>query len=234
MGASNTQGFSLDECPGAGEHSYVRMNQLHAPTSTPTRLLDAAEHLFAMAGYAGASVRAVAASAGADLGSVRYHFGSKAGLFGAVLRRRVEPLNERRLGELADLEQRAGGRPCDLEALLDAFVTPAFELLTHPVHGADWVKLVARVRLDPEPFRAAGPSGFQDVIDRYLAAMQRALPDLDAIELRYRWHFFFGAQVNTLVDAAALRSVVGSESVGADAEALKPRLIRFCAAGFRA
>ncbi len=53
-------------------------------------ILDAAEKLFAERGMAGASLRDIASLAGADLGSITYHFTSKENLFNQVLARRAE------------------------------------------------------------------------------------------------------------------------------------------------
>ncbi len=50
-------------------------------------LLDAAGDLAAENGFANVSTRAVAAKAGANVSSIHYHFGSKEGLFEAVVRR---------------------------------------------------------------------------------------------------------------------------------------------------
>jgi len=66
---------------------------------TRARILDRAEALFARRGYRGVSVRALAAAAGVRPFTVQHHFGSKAGLYEAVLCRwdpelmaRIEPL----------------------------------------------------------------------------------------------------------------------------------------------
>lgn len=48
------------------------------------RLLQAALRLFAQQGYAKASTREIADAAGANLASIRYYFGDKAGLYRAV------------------------------------------------------------------------------------------------------------------------------------------------------
>src|ERR1700728_1069403 len=63
-----------------------------APLDTRTRILDAAEHLFAERGFRGTSVRAITDLAGANLAAVGYHFGSKAELLAAVIRRVIEPI----------------------------------------------------------------------------------------------------------------------------------------------
>ncbi|MCA9291859.1 MAG: CerR family C-terminal domain-containing protein [Phycisphaerales bacterium] len=54
---------------------------------TPTQLLDAAEALFLRRGYARVGVRDIVDAAGANLAAVKYHFGSKRGLYEDVVRR---------------------------------------------------------------------------------------------------------------------------------------------------
>ena len=67
-----------------------------APPDTRTRILDAAEHLFAERGFRGTSVRAITDLAGANLAAVGYHFGSKAELLASVIRRVTEPIIDRK------------------------------------------------------------------------------------------------------------------------------------------
>jgi AcrR family transcriptional regulator len=62
---------------------------------TVEALLAAALALFAEHGYEGASVRAITARAGANLGAITYHFGSKQALYERVLERCYGPLVER-------------------------------------------------------------------------------------------------------------------------------------------
>jgi AcrR family transcriptional regulator len=56
-----------------------------ADTSTKDKVMEAALRIFAERGYAGASVRDIAALAGVTKPVVYYHFGSKAGLYQALL-----------------------------------------------------------------------------------------------------------------------------------------------------
>jgi AcrR family transcriptional regulator len=73
-------------------------------TSTPTgdpgattrlALLDAARSAFAKNGFDGASVRMITSDAEVNLGAVTYHFGSKRGLYDAVLEDGLRPLLHR-------------------------------------------------------------------------------------------------------------------------------------------
>lgn len=62
--------------------------------TTRDSLLDAGQQIFADKGFAGSSVREITGLAGANLAAITYHFGSKAGLFEAVLIRAQERMIE--------------------------------------------------------------------------------------------------------------------------------------------
>jgi len=59
---------------------------------TAAALVDAGRDLFGRHGYDGTSVRSLTRQAGANLGAVTYHFGSKEALYRAVLASGLEPL----------------------------------------------------------------------------------------------------------------------------------------------
>lgn len=60
--------------------------------ATRADLIAAGRKLFATSGFDGTSVRALTTEAGANLGAVTYHFGSKRGLYTAVLEDGLRPL----------------------------------------------------------------------------------------------------------------------------------------------
>lgn len=62
---------------------------------TRAALLAAGRKVFARRGFDGASVRDITREAGANLGAVTYHFGSKRGLYTAVLIHGLTPMVER-------------------------------------------------------------------------------------------------------------------------------------------
>ncbi|WP_462267349.1 TetR/AcrR family transcriptional regulator [Mucilaginibacter sp.] len=53
------------------------------------RILDVAEHVFSELGYDGASTRTISGEAGVNMAMLNYYFGSKEGLFLAVIERRT-------------------------------------------------------------------------------------------------------------------------------------------------
>ena len=66
--------------------------------ATRVALLDAAERLFSQNGIEGTSVREIIKAAGANLGAINYHFGTKDRLALEVFARRLEPVKPDREG----------------------------------------------------------------------------------------------------------------------------------------
>jgi len=64
-------------------------------TDTASRVRRAGRRIFARKGYEGASVRTITREARANLGAVTYHFGSKEGLYEAVVEGALAPLRTR-------------------------------------------------------------------------------------------------------------------------------------------
>ena len=67
--------------------SNIRTTRAQAAQGTTERLIAAAHRAFAEHGFAEVSLDALAAEAGVTRGALHHHFGNKAGLFEAVLRR---------------------------------------------------------------------------------------------------------------------------------------------------
>lgn len=68
---------------------------MNEPISTRDLLVEIGRKQFARNGFSGTSVRSIIAEAGANLGAVTYHFGSKEGLYEAVLHSFIDPMRER-------------------------------------------------------------------------------------------------------------------------------------------
>ncbi|KUL22731.1 TetR/AcrR family transcriptional regulator [Actinoplanes awajinensis] len=157
-----------------------------AAPDTRTQLLDAAEHLFAERGYRGTSIRAVTERAGANLAAVGYHFGSKAELLGAVVRRVLEPINA---AQSAGLDRLLARTPDPaVSDLVEAFAGPLFdEMPAGDEGGARTSRLIVTILGDPaEEVRAWTGPAEATARDRFLAAFARALPGLPPEELRFR------------------------------------------------
>lgn len=199
---------------------------------TRERILDAGEALFAEHGFAGASVRAVTAAAGTNLNAINYHFGSKEGLFRAVVRRIMGPINKEQLRLLTDLEAEkgeAGGGP-SAEELIDAYASPLVGLLERDEERGRVVsRLVARVLADASGgFDRAALDEVEESEERYLRAFARALPRLSAEELWWRF------QATRVVIAFHWVLSAGGRPPEAEGDDFRAWMLAYLAAAMRA
>lgn len=96
-----------------------------AHTTTPERLLDAAEDAFARLGLRGARLEDIAAAAGIRRPSLLYHYPSKDLLYAAVVQRTFERLGAALVAAMS--------APADFAARFDAVVASFADFLTdHP------------------------------------------------------------------------------------------------------
>jgi len=103
---------------------------------TRTRVLDRAERLFARKGYRGVSLRELARAAGVRPFTIQHHFGSKLGLYQAVLNRWD--------GEVLALLSRILEEGGDFASIVEAVVDELFEFF---LSKRDWVAVSARAAL---------------------------------------------------------------------------------------
>jgi TetR/AcrR family transcriptional regulator len=129
------------------------------PERTKRRILDAARRIFATRGIDGARVDAIAARAGTNKRMLYHYFGSKDGLFRAVLRQRLAERSPtstpRRLGpeRLADLQDRLAAEPDYVrllmwEALERGRRRPVEEEAARRAVLAEWVDAVRAAQAD--------------------------------------------------------------------------------------
>jgi AcrR family transcriptional regulator len=207
-------------------------------THTRQRILDTAEEVFMALGFDGASMRQVTGSAGVNLAAVNYHFGSKEGLFHAVLRRRLEGLNQERLRVLDELEAKAGGAPLKPSQIVDAFFGTLLRMAGRDGSGGGvFLRLIGRTLTEPGEFiRALLAEEFADVLDRFKQALFRALPDVPKEEIVWRFHFMLGATSYAIAGIDTLRLVTDWQTGedGDNFDQLLPRLMSFLLGGLRA
>lgn len=97
--------------------------------TTCTRLLDAAEELFAERGYDAVGIREIADRAGVNLSGIKYHFGSKRGLYLETIRRSMDRRGSTAAWAL--LGEPIAGRS-EAAAALGAFVRAFLRVLLAP------------------------------------------------------------------------------------------------------
>jgi AcrR family transcriptional regulator len=215
----------------------MSLRAVKPPHETRTRILDAAEELFMQHGFEGTSMRLLTTRAAVNLAAVNYHFGSKDALIEAVFRRRLDPMNAARLGALEKLETEAAGRALAPEAIIRAFVGESLRMIEDAKGGGrNFIRLLGRTYTEPaKAIRALIGQMYAPTMERYKAALERALPQMPREELVWRMHFMFGTLSYTLAATDAVQLIAGCKPEDRhDARLLEDRLTAFLAAGLAA
>ena len=201
------------------------------------RILDVAEELFMLHGFEGTSMRLLTSKAGVNLAAVNYHFGSKDALIEALFRRRLDPMNSARIAELERLETEAKGRTLAAEEIIRAFAGQSLRHMEDTKSGGrNFIRLLGRTYTEPtKPIRALIGQLYAPTMERYKAALERALPHMPREELVWRMHFMFGTLSYTLAATDAVQLIAGFKPEDRyDARLLEDRLTAFLAAGLTA
>jgi len=155
-----------------------------APASTRERLLDAAQHLYALRGLDAVSLREINQAAGArNATAVQYHFGDRAGIVRAIFARYLPDVEARRHA-LLDSYESAGA--ADVRALAGALVRPPAARLADP-GGRDFLQIWAAVLDRPDPI--VPPAALEDPANSLYRWRMLVLPLLeeDAVRLHRRF-----------------------------------------------
>jgi len=203
----------------------------HPHFSTKERILSAAEELFARHGFAGASLRAVTATANVNLAAVNYHFGSKENLINEVFRRRLDQLTETRLNALKAAKQRPDPT---LEGILVAFVEPAFELTRDHQGGAAFMRVLARAYAEHDQrLRKFLSDNYGHVLKAFAQAIAALMPELDKEALYWRLDFIAGALTYAMSEFGMVKRPANRSEEEHRRQAAR-EFVRFAVAGLRA
>jgi AcrR family transcriptional regulator len=203
-----------------------------ATAETRENLLDAAERLFAERGIEGASIREITTSAGANLASINYHFGDKAGLLREVVLRRSRRIVEGRTQMLQLVVEAAGKHPPTVRGIVDAFLSPAVQMAKD---NPNFARLIARAHYEGW-FHIIGKTfeqAFHKSMDEFVNQLHRALPKLPTEELRWRMMFTVGSFAFVSMNPEIICTMTKGADKQPDPEGLARRLVDFCSAGMQ-
>src|SRR4051812_10249176 len=198
-------------------------------------ILAAAEELFARNGFNAVSVRDIAQAAGANPGSVTYHFKTKDGLLLEIYNRHCEPMNRRR-PELLAAARRVRDLQDRLEAIVRAYVLPAFSSGSDLAGGgARFTRLRAVMSAEGnEVARKIIAQTFDDTSHAFIDAVHDSLPHIPRTEIVWRSHFLLGALYYSLVTPERVSRLARGEADGADSASAIEQLVRATVASLQA
>ncbi len=186
---------------------------------TRTKILDAAEQVFAEKGISPASLREIMFAADVNIAAVNYYFGSKTDLLREVVRRRSNEINGARESMLAEACARGGGIPT-IDGWIDALVGPF--VVAEGSSDSGWRNFMRVLngvttaqRTDPV-CREIVHETYATTQKKFTVALAAALPSLTEEETEWR----FQCVVAILRSCVATRQRMEPESI-IDAEGLQ-------------
>lgn len=192
---------------------------------TRRKILDAAEQLFSVRGFAAVSLRDITQGADVTLALASYHYGTKENLFEEVVARRAAVLSELRCTRLDALVTR------DVRAIMDAFMAPLFELsetddagwlayfrlLPQLTDNAQWTDLLARY--------------FDDTARRFIDALCAVLDGAERANVARAFTMSLQVMLATASQSKRIDKLTGGAVSGADLASAYPALLDYVTAG---
>lgn len=198
-----------------------------------TRLVDAAERLFAEHGYHAVSLRTIMGLAQVNVSAAHYYFGSKKNLLQAVLDRRAVQINQGRKERLLRCIDR-NGKMASVEKILEAYIGPALEICSDP-GGQLFVRVSALASVDPSPdVQDIMQSTYDETAKLFVDTLRRACPRLKEADLYWRLNCVYGAMLYLRANNGRVARILNRKTGPIDSRTVQEALrhvVPFLAAG---
>ena len=218
--------------PAARKTRSKPQSKAERRAETTEQILDAAEYLFSRHRLYGVTLKDVAKRVGVHHTLVNYYFNDKQTLFDAVFARRAVVTIEKRMKALDDYDRAAGDSPT-VEGALHAFLDTDLDLYIQGGEGwKNYGAFGAQASNSPEG-AVFMDKYFDPVVLRLIGILKKALPEADEADIFWGYHFVTGALMLTLARTGRIDKLSDGLCRSEDYEAVKARMARFMAAGFR-
>lgn len=196
-----------------------------ATDHTRSAILTAAERLYADRGFADVTLRDIVAAADVNLAAVNYHFGSKDELIAELFVTRSLATNRERLNELKAAEEAGGGR-AEIDVVLRALVGPTLRGCLGPdKQRSDAARFMIRASIESVPPIRKIKNREVDHLRKFAAAMKRALPGRDEVDLYWGLHFALAMAHQTIRDTERLTKLSDGKCDLNDVNAIIDRVV---------
>ena len=196
-----------------------------ASDQTRSAILAAAERLYADRGFSDVTLRDIVAAANVNLAAVNYHFGSKDELIAELFVTRSLATNRERLRELKAAEDAGGGR-APIKTIMRALVGPTLRGCLGPESGRSTAaRFMIRASIESVPPIRRIKNREIDHLRKFAAAMRRALPDRDEVELFWGLHFALAMAHHTIRDSQRLTKLSDGKCDLDDVDGLINRVV---------
>lgn len=197
-------------------------------------ILDAAERVFAEAGYQGAAMREIAERAGVAQGLIHYHFKTKENLFEAMVARRSGQINERRAVLVEALF--AQEMPPRLEQIVEALFRPTIETgLDLARDGGAFARILVSFANSADPRdQKLIETHYDPIAQIFIEALMRVEPGLSRADAVWSYMFAIGVGMTMMAKTGRPKRLSGGICDDGDAEAMLDRIVPFICGGVRA
>lgn len=200
-------------------------------SETKEQILAVAERLFAEQGFAGTSLRRVVREADVNLAAVHYHFGSKEGLFRAVVTHIAQPIVAAQLEQLSKCTK--ANDPSEVESILEAFILPPLHVVLSTGEQCIYrARFMGRCRTEPDPLQLIAKQEFRVSEQAFLDVLQRSLPDQSRTELAWKLDLVVATLIRVATEAGKPGALLQGNTPD-DIQMTVSRLVHFLAAGIR-
>ncbi|EDP99253.1 TetR/AcrR family transcriptional regulator [Shewanella benthica] len=201
-------------------------------SDTKTRILDAAEKLFAERGFSETSLRLITSKAEVNLASVNYHFGSKKELIRAVLARYLDVFMPAASSEIVSLQ--SSNKDASLNDIFSTLVKPLLDLNQLRSEGTrTFLQLLGRGYIESHGHLMWFiTTHYGDHLTQFVKAVVDSAPHIPPAEMFWRLHFTLGTVVFTMASADALTEIAAADfGEHNDIEAVIRKVIPYISAG---
>ncbi len=197
-----------------------------ASDQTRSAILAAAERLYADRGFGDVTLRDIVAEANVNLAAVNYHFGSKDELIAELFVTRSIATNRERLRELRAAEEKGGGRAA-IDEILRALVGPTLRGCLGPENQRSTAaRFMIRASIESVPPIRRIKNREIDHLRKFAAAMRRALPDRDEVEIFWGLHFALAMAHHTIRESERLTKLSEGKCDLDDVESIIERVVK--------
>lgn len=202
---------------------------------TATRIILAAEALFAEQGFTETTMRQITSAADVNLAAVNYHFRSKQGLVNAVCERLMEPLCAEIETALAD--RLLDSSPVRIEELLEILMRALLNVSQINTHSLSvFMRLLELAYMkNQEELREFFVTEYWHRLQTFMDCLRKDAAPMEDNEFFWRLHFLLGSIVFTLSNYHMLLTLEKSSfKDSAEIERILHRMIPVLAAGMQA
>lgn len=202
---------------------------------TATRIILAAESLFAEQGFTETTMRQITSAADVNLAAVNYHFRSKQGLVNAVCERLMEPLCEEIESALED--RLLDPSPVRIEELLEILMRALLNVSQINTFSLSvFMRLLELAYMkNQEELREFFITEYWHRLEKFMDCLRKDAAPMEDNEFFWRLHFLLGSIVFTLSNYHMLLTLEKSSfKDSAEIERILHRMIPVLAAGMQA